>query len=152
MGVTTDRNAPCLNENLPDGQHKCHIVLPDEERAKGYVRPLRIQYKHVGIAGPEFPLRDLKPDEQYHRKLYVKFEEYPPELQRGLGRFWTQEQLDKIGKGCGVVTRMPEACAETYARQPSFYGSTFCCGCHGYLPVGADGEFVWLDDGTRVGT
>jgi hypothetical protein len=86
------------------------------------------------------------------KKIYVKFEEYPAELQRGLGRFWTQQQLDSIAKGCGVITSMPKECAETYARQPSFYGRTFCCGCHGYLPVGKDGEFVWLDDGTRVGT
>jgi hypothetical protein len=68
MGTTSDRNAPCLNEHRPDGQQKCHIVLPDEERAKGYVRPLRRSYKHVGIPGPEFPLRDLRPDEEHHKK------------------------------------------------------------------------------------
>lgn len=58
---------------------------------------------------------------------------------------------------CGVVTRMPEAIARTYAIQPSYYGSTFCCGCGGYFPVGEHGEFTWMnEDGTetteRVGT
>lgn len=54
---------------------------------------------------------------------------------------------------CGVVTRMPASCAETYARQPDFYGSTFCCGCRGYFRVGAEGEFRWDDgSGTKVGT
>jgi hypothetical protein len=47
---------------------------------------------------------------------------------------------------------MPHACAETYARQPGYYGSTFCCGCGIYLKVGADGEFVWSGTSERVGT
>lgn len=34
--------------------------------------------------------------------------------------------------------------AETYARQPDFYGSTYCIGCRKHLPVR---EFVW--DGTN---
>jgi hypothetical protein len=52
---------------------------------------------------------------------------------------------------CGEVTTMPRACAETYARQPDYYGSTFCCRCQGYFPVGPQGEFMW-NDGTKVGT
>lgn len=54
---------------------------------------------------------------------------------------------------CGVVTTMPQAIAESYASQPNFYGSTFCCGCGGYFPVGAEGNFVWADaSGEKVGT
>lgn len=56
---------------------------------------------------------------------------------------------------CGGDTRMPRACAETYARQPSYYGSTFCCWCRDYFPVGAPptGQFVWKDSRTDyVGT
>ena len=46
---------------------------------------------------------------------------------------------------------MSQAIAETYARDPGFYGSTFCTACGGHFPVGAEGEFVW-DDGTgKVG-
>lgn len=54
---------------------------------------------------------------------------------------------------CGTITRMPVACAETYAAQPEYYGSTFCSHCGGYFSVGAGGEFVW-DDGSsqKVGT
>lgn len=52
---------------------------------------------------------------------------------------------------CGAATRMGLAIAETYARDPSFYGATFCVGCSKHRPVGADGEFVW-DDGSKVGT
>ena len=37
------------------------------------------------------------------------------------------------------------------ARQPGYYGSTFCARCACYLPVGLNGEFVWLDDGKKVG-
>lgn len=53
---------------------------------------------------------------------------------------------------CGAVTRMPQHCAETYAAKPDFYGSTFCTTCRGYFPVGEHGDFVWLDDGSKVGS
>jgi len=32
---------------LPNGQQKGYVVLSDEERAKGFVRPLRMAYKHL---------------------------------------------------------------------------------------------------------
>lgn len=34
-----------------------------------------------------------------------------------------------IHLACGALTRMGQAIAETYARDPSFYGATFCVGC-----------------------
>ena len=43
------------------------------------------------------------------------------------------------------VTSMGQAIAETYARKPKFYSGTFCVNCE-------DGEFVWIDDGTKVGS
>jgi len=58
-----------------------------------------------------------------------------------------------IHEKCGTLTRMPAACAATYAVQPEYYGSTFCCGCGGYFPVGENGEFVWdKTSGQKVGT
>jgi hypothetical protein len=58
-----------------------------------------------------------------------------------------------IHEKCGGLTRMPAACAETYAVQPSYYGSTFCCHCGGYFPVGENGEFVWdTVSNQKVGT
>lgn len=95
-----DREGTPTSVRRADGQYADHWVLPPEERAKGYVRPVRVSYVHLK---------------------------------------------------CGVQTSMPIGCAETYARDPSYYGSTFCCGCGGYYPVGESGEFVW-DDGTKVGT
>jgi hypothetical protein len=53
---------------------------------------------------------------------------------------------------CGSVTTMGQSIAETYAREPRFYSGTFCCHCAAHLPVGEDGQFVWIDDGTKVGT
>ena len=44
------------------------------------------------------------------------------------------------------------AIAETYARDPSFYGGTYCAGCQTHLPVGPKGEFVWDGTDERVGT
>jgi hypothetical protein len=49
------------------------------------------------------------------------------------------------------ITKMPHQIAETYAADPGYYGSTFCCGCHAYLPVGKRGEFVWDGTDERVG-
>lgn len=153
--ATNPDDAPVPSEaRRPDGQYEDHWVLPPEERAKGYVRPLRRSYVHVGIAGPRHPLRDLTEIEarRYAELGYVKFEVYPPSEDPVTGRFWTQDQLDSVGQGCGAVTRMPEACAETYARDPSYYGSTFCCCCNSYRRVGEAGEFVWDGTDERVGT
>ena len=47
---------------------------------------------------------------------------------------------------CGGVTTMGLALCETYARDPSFYGATFCARCSMHRPVGAEGEFTWLDE------
>ncbi len=136
------------------GQAGDHWVLSPAERASGYVRPVRDSYKHVGRPGPKHRLRDLTDDERalWSDSGFVKFEEYPESERPTTGRFWTQPELDSINKGCGTITNMPRSIAETYAKQPGFYGSTFCCGCSDYIRVGRNGEFVWLDDGTRVGT
>jgi hypothetical protein len=53
---------------------------------------------------------------------------------------------------CGQKTSMPQKIAETYAARPDFYGATFCCTCGKHLPVGKDGEFVWIDEKTGVTT
>jgi hypothetical protein len=50
---------------------------------------------------------------------------------------------------CGGVTTMGRALSETYARDPKFYGATFCCNCNAHRPVA---EFVWTADGQVVGS
>lgn len=152
----TGTGAP-TEAKLGDGQLADHFVLCPADLAKGYVEPYRESYLHVGPPGPTHPLVDV--DAAYRAALdyeldpdWVKFEAYP-EGSHGRGKYWTQNQLDKAGKGCGTLTRMPRACAETYAAQPGYYGSTFCCGCNAYFPVGRDGEFVWdTVHNQRVGT
>jgi hypothetical protein len=157
MSLTTDPNDPRLVRKGPDQepvpQNEVYLVLSEAERAKGFVRPYRAVYVHVGRPGPEYPLRDLTPEEQgcYHSYKYVKYEEYPVEMHPRLGRYWTQEDLDNIGNGCGSETKMSPELAETYAREPHFYGATYCVRCRMHRPVGEVGEFVWRD-GSRVGT
>lgn len=53
---------------------------------------------------------------------------------------------------CGWVTTMGPEIAETYARDPGFYGGTYCWSCAGHFPVGPDGEFVWDGTEIKVGT
>ena len=100
MSVTDDRNDPDLHVVEDGGMQKKYLVLSEEERAKGFVRPVRKTYVH---------------------------------------------------EKCGVATTMGVALSETYARDPKFYGATFCVGCQGYFPVGEDGEFHW-EDGQKVGS
>lgn len=100
MGVTSDRNDPKLHQHDSTGQQVSYLVLSDEERAKGFIRPVRRTYTHTV---------------------------------------------------CGVATTMGQAIAETYARNPGFYGGTYCVGCRTHFPVGEAGNFIW-DDGSKVGT
>lgn len=72
------------------------MVLSDEERAKGFIRPIRRSYIH---------------------------------------------------EVCNTVTTMGQALAETYARNPKFYGSTYCCHCQMHRPVA---EFVWNGTNEKV--
>jgi len=147
MSLTTDPENPCLRVIRADGMQECYLVLSEEERAKGFVRPVRTSYKHTPQK-PKYPLRDLTDEEKtrYAGRAYVKYEVYPEAESSVIGRFWTQQQLEKQ---CGAVTTMGLALAETYARDPKFYGGTFCCACGAHFPVQ---EFEWTDDGTPVGS
>jgi hypothetical protein len=97
IGVTDDPADPALHTKGRDGMNAKYLVLSDEERAKGFVRPVRRTYVHMQ---------------------------------------------------CGVATTMGQAIAETYARDPKFYGATYCVHCCKHLPVS---EFSW-DDGSTVGS
>lgn len=102
MGTTSDPNDPCIREvDAETNMQSCYLVLSDEERAKGFVRPLRKTYVH---------------------------------------------------QTCGVATTMGLAIAETYARNPHFYGGTYCVGCKNHFPVGEHGQFVWEGTDLKVGT
>ena len=158
--ITDDPTDPDVRRGPPDEvptvQHGAYLVLSEAERAKGFVRPVRGSYRHVGIAGPTFETRPLT-DVEIKRHAgktepYIAYEPYPQgHRSRASGRLWTQERLDKVGKGCNTVTMMGQALAETYAREPGFYGSTYCVGCDMHKPVGMDGEFVWDGTNERVG-
>jgi hypothetical protein len=47
MATTTDPNDPGLSKIRSDGQQENYLVLSAEERAKGFVRPVRTSYIHV---------------------------------------------------------------------------------------------------------
>ncbi|VXC42792.1 hypothetical protein [Nocardioides sp. AX2bis] len=101
-GTTDDRNDPGLGQVDSDtGLQASYLVLSDEERAQGFVRPVRRTYVH---------------------------------------------------QTCGTATTMSLAIAETYARQPGFYGGTYCAGCRDHFPVGEHGQFVWDGTDQKVGS
>lgn len=94
----TEEEMPDYREIKEDGQQKAYVILSDEERAKGFVRPVRQTYIH---------------------------------------------------SKCGTATTMGVKIAETYARDPKFYGATFCCACGRHYPVK---EFWWDGTDDRVGS
>lgn len=101
MSHTTDPCDPRLGHGVdenPGPQNEVYLVLSEEERKKGFVRPFRDSYIH---------------------------------------------------KKCGTLTKMSRPIAETYARDPKFYGATYCVGCSKHLPVD---EFVWDGTDIKVGT
>ena len=53
---------------------------------------------------------------------------------------------------CQTTTTMAKKIAETFARDPKYYGGTYCAHCNSHFPVGEDGEFTWFDGGSKVGT
>jgi hypothetical protein len=88
----------------PNGQHKDYYVLCEEERAKGFVRPVRDAYVHVGRQA-KYPIVPLTAEqaERYKDHGFVAFEAYP-EGSSATGRYWTQAELDR--KKCGARTTM----------------------------------------------
>ena len=80
------------------GQQKGYIVLAPDERAKGFVRPVRFVYTHLR---------------------------------------------------CGTDTAMSRDIAETYARDPHFYRTTFCMHERAQFPLR---EFVWKGTDIQVGS
>ncbi len=146
-----DARASQTNET---GQHASYIVLCESERQKGFVRPYRDAYKHVGRSicaklihtDPEKRLGGSRPIcDQASGHEGPCDGSYRVVSQPEHARL---EQTHRIG-GCGTVTTMGRALSETYARDPKFYGATFCCGCNRHLPVA---EFEWTADGQVVGS
>lgn len=124
--LTDDPTDPRLTRGVDDApvpQADAYLVLSEAERARGFVRPVRRAYVHVGPDGAETDLQDPR---HHGRTLSV------------LGDL-----------ACGRVTRMSLEIAETYARDPHFYGATYCVGCQAHLPVA---EFVWDGTDERVGS
>lgn len=51
MSTTDDRNNPGLRKIGPDVMQETYLVLSDEERARGFVRPVRRSYVHTVCRG-----------------------------------------------------------------------------------------------------
>jgi hypothetical protein len=88
---------------------------------------------------------DTEPVDQARKYLVLS------EAERSKG-FLRPLRLTYIHEVCGSVTSMSQSIAETYARNPYFYGSTYCATCRMHKPVGPDGEFTWDGTNMKVGT
>jgi hypothetical protein len=81
---------------------------------------------------------------QQYKYLILSDEERAKGFVRSVRRTYIHEH-------CKAATTMSLPLAETYARNPQFYGGTFCVNCQNHFPVGPHGQFVW-EDGSKVGT
>jgi len=136
------------------GQHKAYIVLCPDERAKGFVRPYRDSYVHGGraICGKYLHMEGNQKLGGYIDVCVMKLGHDGECIQfQSLVQPQAAHAQAKglLPAGCGTVTTMGRALSETYARDPEFYGATFCTGCNRHLPVG---EFQWTADGETVGS
>lgn len=155
--LTTDKNDPKLIEGQKNetGQHEIYLVLSEEERAQGFIRPVRDTYRHVGKkieSEGEIVSLEEHPNSYYTKDNgYVAFIQYPESRSPLVGRYIKEDEYQALKnkeshiRGCNGVTSMGRALAETYARDPKFYGATFCVVCNKHLPVE---EFVW--EGTNI--
>ncbi len=151
--LTTDSKNPLLHEVKANGQNEAYLVLNEEERAKGFVRPVRTDYVHMGINWNKIPheirmLDESEKKDELKKYVAVLYHVKGEDGKFAGGRYITENELKDIKKdgytgGCGVRTKMNQTISETYARNPKFYGATFCVGCGKHLSVS---EFVW--DGT----
>lgn len=91
-------------------------------------------------------LKNIDPNTNMQDKYLVLSDE---ELAKG---FVEPVRMSYVHLKCGATTKMGIAIAETYARNPEFYGGTYCCWCRNHFPVGEDGEFVWSGTNQKVGT
>lgn len=147
--ITTDPSNPDLRVTETSGMQKVYLVLSEEERAKGFVRPYRDSYIHRGkkICGK------MRATEEGKLGGSCDLCTLPPGHEDGcfaVYRSFSQPEAARIASlpfvgGCGTKTTMGRSISETYARNPSFYGATFCCGCGTHRPLT---EFVW--DGTDI--
>lgn len=83
---------------------------------------------------------DTEPIHQHDAYLVLSPEEVEKGFVRPVYRAYVHHDPE-----CGAVTTMALPLCETYARQPGFYGATYCVGCRMHRPVGRHGEFTWLD-------
>jgi hypothetical protein len=172
MSLTTDPNDPELGHGIDTGkvpQNKKYLVLSEDELAKGFVRPVRGKYIHVGkkierhedgrLYGKLILIDDLDypiNDSYTHETGYGGYIKYPDDHPgSAIGKYITIFEVKAIQSrkvyfgGCEGETSMGKSLAETYARDPKFYGATYCVHCSKHLPVK---EFIWSNTNEIVGS
>lgn len=104
---------------------------------------------------PKVSLRGLPPDNSY-----VGPTPRPPQEDGTPADYWVLPERDRAvaiqpvrqiyrHDRCSRLTKVHIAIAETLAAQPDFYELLFCAECKQHYPAV---EFVWRDDGLRVGS
>jgi hypothetical protein len=96
----------------------------------------------VDGSAPTAEYRELKPNGQQQDYLVI----CPEDRAKGFIRPYRDSY---VHMKCGAITRMARPIAETYARNPKFYGGTFCVGCGAHFPVS---EFKWCNSDEAVGS
>jgi hypothetical protein len=105
-------------------------------------------------------LRETKENGMMKKYLVLSDEELQQEFVRPVRKMYVHHYMEDGSKvptvlvslrgvkGCGGATTMNLRLAETYARNPKYYGATFCVMCQTHLPVA---QFHW-EDGEVLGS
>ena len=70
--MTTNSNDPRLRKIQEDGQQEIYLVLSEEERAKGYVHPVRYAYEHLACGSVTTTDEDIAETYARDPKFYVR--------------------------------------------------------------------------------
>lgn len=125
--------------------------LMESEQVGADVLSMQLDKPKATLSGnpPAEGMRDagapqpIDPETGQHKDYWVL-----PAEERARGFIRPYRDRYKHSK-CGGVTTMGRALSETYARDPKYYGATFCAICKTHFPVS---EFTWTADGEVVGS
>lgn len=135
-------------------RHLAHLLLKHAEESEDEAR--RKAAAAIPVDRSNIQLTDGSPVTLDHREIiqggvrdgqqkgYIVLSD--AERAKGFVRPYRDSYMHKP---CRTTTTMGRTIAETYARDPKFYGETFCVHCKHHFPLD---QFVWSGTNEQVGS
>lgn len=139
--------------HVVDGEPDVQAVTHEIERLSQALKKENIMHNIRPVDRTQRVMSDGSAEKSNHREIdpvtgqqkgYVVLTEG-----ERAGGFVNPVRLEYTHLTCGSDTSMGLAIAETFARDPGFYGGGFCCACREHFPVK---QFVWKGTEEVVGS